>query len=186
MRGPADESEPDSVLVARFRRGDPDVFDLIVERYRRDVYRISYRMTGSHEEADDVAQETFLRAWGALRSFRGDSALKTWLFRIAMNLSINLGRSISTRRTQPLQGDPPVRVRPGAIPETEKELLDDEEARRLKRAVETLPPRQRQVVILHAFEEMAFGEIARVLDCPVGTAKANYFHAMNNLRKALA
>src|SRR5262245_55256323 len=100
MSLPADGSEPDGLLVARFRRGDREAFAGIVARYRRDIYRLSYRMTGNHQDADDVAQETFLRAYRALPRFRGDSALKTWLFRIALNLSINVGRSRASRRVE--------------------------------------------------------------------------------------
>jgi RNA polymerase sigma-70 factor (ECF subfamily) len=186
MSLPADATEPDTRLVERFKAGDRDAFDRIVLRYRKDVYRIAHRMTGNHEDADDVAQETFLRAYAALGAFRGDSALKTWLFRIAMNLSINVGRSKSSHRFE--ERDFGVMPDPHALegPAGERRLLEGEEAARVRGAVGGLPPRQKQVVLLRMYEELAFHEIAEVLDCPIGTAKANFFHAMNNLRKALA
>lgn len=186
MSLPADGTEPDTRLIERLKRGDRGAFDLLVARHRRDVYRIAYRMTGNHEDADDVAQETFLRAFRSVGAFRGEASLKTWLFRIAMNLAINIGRSRATRRTEAL--DPTAHGQSGASdpPAGERRLLAREEADRVRGAVASLPPRQKQVVLLRMYEEMPFHEIAEVLDCPIGTAKANFFHAMNNLRKALA
>lgn len=186
MSLPADGTDPDARLIERSKGGDREAFDRIVERYRRDVYRIAYRMTTNHEDADDVAQETFLRAYRALGSFRGDASLKTWLFRIAMNLSINVGRSHAGRVSEghDLEALPDARAIEG--PAGERRLLRSEEAARVRGAVAALPPRQKQVVLLRMYEELPFQEIAEVLDCPIGTAKANFFHAMNNLRKALA
>lgn len=186
MSLPADGTESDSRLIEEFRGGDRQAFDRLVERYRRDIYRIAYRMTGNHEDADDVAQETFLRAYRALGSFRGDASLKTWLFRIAMNLAINIGRSRSSHRTEDRDLDLMPEGSAHEGPAGEQRLLAREEAARVRGAVASLPPRQKQVVLLRMYEEMAFREIAWVLDCPIGTAKANFFHAMNNLRKALA
>src|SRR5262249_20103171 len=186
MSLPADGTDPDARLIERFKGGQREAFDRIVERYRRDVYRIAYRMTTNHEDADDVAQETFLRAYRALGSFRGDASLKTWLFRIAMNLSINVGRSRAGHRTE--ERDLEILPDTGGAegPAGERRLLRSEEAARVRGAVAALPPRQKQVVLLRMYEELSFQEIAEVLDCPIGTAKANFFHAMNNLRKALA
>ena len=187
MSLPADGTDPDARLIERFKHGDREAFDRIVVRYRKDVYRIAYRMTANHEDADDVAQETFVRAFRALGSFRGDASLKTWLFRIAMNLSVNVGRRRQSARTEVRDLDLlPQRSAGLAPPTDERRLLAAEEATRVRGAVAGLPPRQKQVVLLRMYEEMAFQEIAEVLDCPIGTAKANFFHAMNNLRKALA
>jgi RNA polymerase sigma-70 factor (ECF subfamily) len=186
MSLPADGNDLDARLIERFKGGDREAFDRIVGRYRRDVYRIAYRMTSNHEDADDVAQETFLRAYGALGSFRGDASLKTWLFRIAMNLSINVGRSRAGRRTEERDLDVLPDAKASEGPTGERRLLAGEEAARVRGAVASLPPRQKQVVLLRMYEELSFHEIAEVLECPIGTAKANFFHAMKNLRKALA
>ena len=185
---PADGTDPDDTdgrLIERFKGGDREAFDRIVMRYRKDVYRVAYRMTGNHEDADDVAQETFVRAFRALSTFRGDAALKTWLFRIAMNLSINVGRHRQTARAEEHDLDQLEDRRTGSAFPGEG-LFAAERAARVRAAVGALPPRQKQVVLLRMYEEMAFQEIADVLECPIGTAKANFFHAMNNLRKALA
>jgi len=186
MSLPAHGTDPDSRLIERFKAGDREAFDRIVDRYRRDVYRIAYRMTANHEDADDVSQETFLRAYKALDSFRGDASLKTWLFRIAMNLSINVGRARAGHRTEERDLDVMPDPRGAEGPAAEGRLILGEEATRVRGAVASLPPRQKQVVLLRMYEEMPFQEISEVLDCPIGTAKANFFHAMNNLRKALA
>lgn len=185
MSLPEDESEPDQGLVERFRRGDREAFNRIVARYRRDVYRIARRMTGSHEDADDVAQDTFVRAFGALGTFRGESTLKTWLCRIALNLAINVGRSRSSHRTEDKDFDRISDGDPKSVPAGERALLREEEDQRVRGAIGRLADRQRQVVVLRIYEEMKFHEIADLLDCPIGTVKANFFHAMNNLRKTL-
>ena len=189
MSLPADGTDSDARLIERLKRGDREAFDGIVLRYRKDVYRIAFRMTANHDDADDVAQETFVRAYRALGSFRGDASLKTWLFRIAMNLSINVGRRRQSSRTEERDLDRmPAPPATPASPDAggERRLIAGEEAARVRAAVGSLPPRQRQVVLLRMYEELAFHEIAEVLECPIGTAKANFFHAMNNLRKALA
>ena len=185
MAVPENESERDLSLVERFRRGDRGAFDRIVAKYRRDVYRVARRMTGNHEDADDVSQETFLRAYKALSGFRGDASLKTWLFRIAVNLSINAGRSKSIRRES--DEDPELEYDAQRHGPSAGEILLErgEEELRVRRAVDHLPPRQRQVVILRIYEELKFQEIADLLEAPIGTVKANFFHAMNNLRKTL-
>ena len=112
--------------------------------------------------------------------------MRTWLFRIALNLSINVGRARSARALQARDVDAAAVGGGSEDPESESRLLEDERASLVRRAVRSLPPRQRQVVILRMYEELQFNEIASVLECPIGTAKANFFHAMNNLRKALA
>ena len=94
----SDTSPADDELIARFLAGEEAAFDLVVQRYRKDIYRIAWRITGNHAEADDLAQETFCRAFTGLRDFRGEASLKTWLSRIATNLSLNLVQSARIAR----------------------------------------------------------------------------------------
>jgi RNA polymerase sigma-70 factor (ECF subfamily) len=178
--------ETDLLLVERFQRGDQRAFDEIVVRHRRDVYRIARRVAGSHEDADDVTQETFFRAYRSLAAFRGESALKTWLFRIALNLAINLGRSRAAHPSETRDFERMPARGAGESEGGEAGLARGETERRVRDAIDRLAPRQRQVVILRIYEELKFGEIAELLECPVGTVKANFFHAMNNLRRRLA
>jgi RNA polymerase sigma-70 factor (ECF subfamily) len=183
--------EPDGVLIERFRRGESEAFDAIVARYRRDIYRIAFRMAGTHDDADDIAQETFLRAYRALPSFRGDSALRTWLYRIALNLAINATRSVASRRAgERALAEEEKHASAGhersVEPDGDRRLVARERADRVREAVRSLPPKQRQVVVLRMYEELQFNEIAELVGSPIGTVKANFFHAMNNLRKVLA
>ena len=178
----------DDELVRRFRQGDQEAFDLLVLRHRKDIYRIAYRITGNHAEADDLAQETFCRAWPALHEFRGDSTLRTWLCRIVSNLSLNVVQSARVTRRDPeaietldLAGDPATRQPPVGL----DDLVRRERNERVRRAVETLPRRQKMTLILRAFEGLQYKEIAKVMGCTTGTAKANFFHAVACLKREL-
>lgn len=176
----------DDELVRRFRDGEEAAFDTLVLRYRMEVYRIAYRITGDHAEADDLAQETFCRAYTALAGFRGEASLRTWLSRIVSNLSLNVVQSARVSRREDvtveslaLAGAPATVESPaGAEP-----LLARERSERLRRGIEALPARQRLTVILRSFEGLPYREIARRMGCTTGTAKANFFHAMAALRR---
>jgi len=171
----------DADILGRIRGGDETAFDDLTRLYQRDVYRLAWRLTGDAAEADDIAQETFLRAYRALPGFRGESALKTWLLRIASNLSLNLIQSARLAR----RGEAEIDEQPAAQVGGEEILVEQERARRLGSAVRTLPPRQRATLVLRVDAEMKFKEIARVMGCTTGTAKANFFHAVQALKRAL-
>lgn len=181
--------QSDDELVRRFATGETAAFDELVRRYQREVYRIAWRFTRNHGEADDLAQETFCRAFTGLKGFRGESSVRTWLFRIVSNLSLNAIRSARwTRReateieTLAEQGSPEAVVPPVGA----DDLIRRERHEELARAVEKLPPKQKATLILRAWEGLAYREIARIMDCTAGTAKANFFHAMTFLRKELS
>jgi RNA polymerase sigma-70 factor (ECF subfamily) len=140
------------------------------------VYRVARRMSGSHEEADDLSQEAFLRAYRSLPRFRGESMFRTWVVRIVLNLALN--RRPRHRSPVPLE-----QVGPGlaSAPEAFEATLRDQ----VRRAVLTLPPRQRQVLLLKAYEGLKFVEIAEMAGMSVGTAKATFFQAVRGLRGRL-
>jgi RNA polymerase sigma-70 factor, ECF subfamily len=171
----------DRALVEACLAGRREAFDEIVVRHRRAVYRLCYRFVGNHEDATDLTQETFLRAYRALRSFKGDSAVGTWLHRIAVNLSLNAvaGRArraeISEERAEPAASDPDGLSRAVAA----------ERASRVRAAIGRLPPRQRATLVLRVYQEMPHQEIAELLGSSVGAVKANFFHALNNLKRLL-
>jgi RNA polymerase sigma-70 factor (ECF subfamily) len=171
----ADERE----AVAACQRGEREAFDLLVERYQRDVYRLCYRYVNHHDDAHDVAQEVFIRAYKAIGRFRGDSAFSTWLYRIAVNACLNFR---AARR-------PPSEELPETMPDKGtpalERLVRDERARRVRDAVTTLPERQRATLILKIYHDLSHEEVARILGSTVGTVKANLFHALANLRKRL-
>ncbi len=170
---------PDARLLERHRSGDPGAFEAIVREHRRAVYQLARRYTRDHAAADEAAQETFVRAWRALDGFRGESAIRTWLFRIA----INVLRSAAVR---PGARDEAIDAVPEAADPAEgadEALRRGEDGRRIREAVAALPPRQRDVVILKAFSEMTYEEVARALGLTEGAVKAHFHQAVHNLRR---
>lgn len=178
MAATPDLSAKDRELVLRFQSGDESAFDRLVEVHRRETYRLAYRLLGNHADADDLAQDAFLRAYRSLKRFRGDSSFRTWLTRIVLNLATDRRRERAFRRMVPLEQAPAggAETGPNGLPAAcpGGEILE--------KAVRQLPPRQRETLILRIFQEMRFQEIAKVMGCTVGTAKANFFHALKGLR----
>jgi|SRR6516164_4188302 len=167
-------------LVQACLEGQPGAFDLIVERHRRAVYQLCYRIVGNHEDASDLSQDVFLRAFRGLRSFRGHSSLSTWLYRIAVNVCLN--RLGARNVPEPIDDRQFVDDRAESAAER---LLRRERASRLRRAIARLPRKQRLTVVLRAFHEMSHQQIAEVLGSSVGAVKANFFHALGNLKRIL-
>jgi RNA polymerase sigma-70 factor (ECF subfamily) len=165
--------------IAACQRGDREAFDRLVERYQRDVYRLCYRYVGGHEDANDLAQEVFLRAWRSIGRFRGDSAFSTWLYRIGVNACLN-HRALKRVPTQELPEALPDPAR-GAL--ARAEAADD--ARRVRAAVDRLPEKQRATVILKIYHDLSHEEVASILGSSVGTVKSNLFHALGNLKRLL-
>jgi len=166
-------------LVQACQRGDREAFDRLVERYQRPVYHLCYRYTGGHEDANDLAQEAFLRAWRSIGRFRGDSAFSTWLYRIAVNACLNhrAARRPQTQELTETLPDPSI----GALSRVEGE----EEARRVRVAIAQLPEKQRATLILKVYHDLSHEEVAQALGSSVGTVKSNLFHALANLRRRL-
>lgn len=177
------EAPGDTELVARARTGDLEAFDLLVTRHRRAAYRIAWRMTGRHQDADDLSQEAFLRAWKGLRAFRGECSFATWLTRIVMNLASS-GR-LARRSLVPLETSAPFQGRDVAAgapgPSADEQVLRDE----IRSAVGRLSPRQRRVLVLKVYEGWTFAEIGQDMRIAVGTAKATFFQAIQSLRGRL-
>jgi len=179
----ADLSEP--ALVEACLAGRPGAFDLIVERHRRTIYQLCYRFVGNHEDASDLSQDVFLRAFRGLHRFRGQSTLATWLYRIGVNVCLNrvsvqttLDRATASFDEQPIADE---------RSESASDLvLREERAVRVRAAIVQLPRKQRATLILRAYHEMTHQEIADVLGSSVGAVKANFFHALGNLKKLLS
>jgi RNA polymerase sigma-70 factor (ECF subfamily) len=172
--------DDDRQAVEACRRGDREAFDRLVERYQRDIYRLCYRYLNNHEDANDAAQEVFLRAYRAIGRFRGDSAFSTWLYRIAVNTCLNF-RAARKPAGDELQPETVVDPRPGA----QWKVETDERSRRVREAVSRLPEKQRATVILKVYHDLTHEEVAGILGATVGTVKANLFHALGNLKKTL-
>ena len=184
---PADAQLADldeTALVRACLAGRAGAFDLIVERHRRPIYQLCYRFVGNHEDASDLSQDVFLRAYRGLHRFRGQSSLATWLYRIAVNVSLN---KVSSKAPLAQASDP---VDEQLFVDTRQEsasdrLLRQERGARLRRAIAQLPRKQRLTIVLRAFHDMSHQEIADVLGSSVGAVKANFFHAMANLKRML-
>jgi len=176
----------DAELVDAALAGDRDAFDVIVERHRRHVYQLCYRFVGNHEDASDLAQDVFVRAYRGLTKFRGQSSLGTWLYRIGVNVCLN---RLGTKTPKPEAIEPlflanDERVASQAESAAEA-LLRGERARRVRAAIARLPKKQRATLILRVYHELPHEQIAGILGSSVGAVKANFFHAMNNLKKLL-
>jgi RNA polymerase sigma-70 factor (ECF subfamily) len=172
-----DETE----LVSACLSGRPGAFDLIVERNRRSVYQLCYRFVGNHEDASDLTQDVFLRAYRGLSKFRGQSSLSTWLYRIGVNVCLNRVTS-KAPPSEPIESWHDVATHEDPVSD---QMIRDERAASVRRAVASLPQKQRAALILRVYHEMSHQEIAAALGSSVGAAKANVFHALQNLKRLL-
>jgi RNA polymerase sigma-70 factor (ECF subfamily) len=171
-------------LIAACLAQRSGAFDLVVERHRRAVYQLCYRFVGNHEDASDLSQDVFLRAYRGMRSFRGQSTLATWLYRIGVNVCLNRVSAKSTlgTLTEPIAERQFIDLR---VESPSQLMLKDERAARVRAAIAQLPRKQRATLILRTYHEMSHQEIADVLGGTVGAVKANFFHALRNLKKLL-
>ena len=179
----------DEELVARSIRGDADSFNELILRWERPIYALAYRTIGREEDARDVCQETFLRAFRALPGFRGQAKFSSWLYRIALNLCRDWIRR--ERRAPIVQPPEDVDVMELAAASEPSESIEDLVARKdLSRAVERamalLPDEQRTAIVLKEYHGLTFQEIAELLGCPLSTVKTRLYQGLTVLRRELA
>jgi len=172
--------QPDFEVVQRVLAGETAAFDVLVRQYQQEIYRLAYRMTRSAEDARDLAQEAFIQAYRSLASFRGQSRFSTWLYRIAMNLCLTHLKSVARRDPAEVDGNLADQRADSLMT-----LLTNERDRALAEAIEALPPQQKATLTLRVHQGLSHKEIAEVLDCSQGTAKANYYHAVRSLQRKL-
>lgn len=175
----AELAEADLVQACLAGRGE--AFDLIVERHRRSIYQLCYRFVGNHEDASDLSQDVFLRAYRGLRTFRGQSSLATWLHRIGVNVCLNRV-SVKTPPRESIDERQHIDTRSESPSER---ILKEERAVRVRAAIAGLPRKQRATLVLRMYHDMSHQEIAGILGSSVGAVKANFFHALGNLKKLL-
>jgi RNA polymerase sigma-70 factor (ECF subfamily) len=178
---PGLQDADDGAILRAVVAGDRDAFSLIVERHRRAVYQLCYRYVAHHEDASDLAQEVFLRAYRGLARFKGQASFKTWLYRIAVNVCLNRV-AVRPRETEPVEEGRDVDPR---APDPAAAVQREETRRRVRSAIARLPKRQRAVLLLRVYQELPHQEIAAILGGSTGAVKANFFHALGNLRKLL-
>jgi len=191
LNGDGRLDEPvDQELVRRVQNGDKKAFDLLVLRYQHKIIQLISRYIKDSGEAQDIAQESFIKAYRALPRFRGDSAFYTWLYRIAINTAKNhlVARSrrpsdneIDVQDAEQFEGAD--RLKEHATPELL--LLSDEIATTIKLAIEELPEELRTAISLREFEGMSYEEIAQTMVCPVGTVRSRIFRAREAIDKKL-
>lgn len=174
-------------ILTRARRGETAAFEELVRLYEKRVYAVALRSSGNPEDAADIVQEVFLRAWRSIESFRGDSGFSTWLFRITMNLCVDHARHKHAQpQTQPIVTDDETE-RPLPDPAlTPEEHLDNRElGRELAAALEEISEEHRRIVLLRDVSGMSYTEIAEVLEISEGTVKSRLSRARIALRKVL-
>jgi RNA polymerase sigma-70 factor, ECF subfamily len=186
------EDTGDLGLVQRVQRGDKTAFDLLVRKYQHKVVKLVTRYMRDQADAEDVAQEAFIKAYRAIPQFRGDSAFYTWLYRIAINTAKN---AIVSRDRSPIDFDldlqnieesNSMQLRL-ADAETPESLLQTEEIREtVNRAIEALPEDLRTAIVLRELEGLSYEDIAQAMDCPVGTVRSRIFRAREAIDKRLS
>ena len=180
-------AEADALLIDRVKQGDMRAFEMLVVKYQRRIERLIGRMVRDTDLVQDIAQETFIRAYRALHQFRGEAQFYTWLYRIAVNTAkkalVDMKRdpTVSEAALRPSSEDEDETYRPGNEPTSdetpESVMAANEIASAVEAAMEALPAELRQAVTLREIEGMSYEEIAEVMDCPIGTVRSRIFRA---------
>lgn len=183
---------PDAVLVGRAREGDYASYEELIRRHQRKIYALVYNMTSNKEDAEDMVQDVFVKAFASLKNFKGDSSFYTWVYRIAVNRTINF---LKKRKRNPdlslddmdqaIERDPAyVELRARESPVRDAGL--SELQKKLNEALQTLSEKHRTVVVLHDIQGVPHEEIARMIGCSEGTVRSRLFYARQHLQRELA
>jgi RNA polymerase sigma-70 factor (ECF subfamily) len=186
----------DLTLVKRVRSGDQRAFKLLVERYQRKVYAVALGMLKDKEEAMDVSQEAFVKVYKYLDHFKGDSSFYTWLYRITVNICIDVMRRKGSAGGDPVEFDESVdndlsEARIGALgsrlgTNPQKSALRRELAEKIQEALAAVPEKHRAILLLREIEGMSYEDLSRTLDIPKGTVMSRLFHARAKVQKILS
>ncbi len=184
------EKNVDQALIERVQKGDKRAFDLLVQKYQSRIQKLIARFVRNPADVQDVAQDTFIKAYRALDNFRGDSAFYTWLYRIAINTAKNHlvavsrknpGYSVDVQEVEKF--DPSQWLKEYATPE--REMLASEIQMTVNNAMESLPPDLREAISLREMEGLSYEDIAQVMDCPIGTVRSRIFRAREAIDEKL-
>ena len=190
--GPTLTPEQIQGLVRRARAGDSAAFEQLIDCYKHRIYNYVLRMVGDPDTAEDIAQETFIRAYSSLASFRGASSVQTWLYRIASNLAIDTMRRRKYRYNS-FSLDEPLTTSDTEVsrdiedegPGPERQLQTRQLQQKVTDAIARLSPKLRTVTILYELQGMSYEEIAEIVGAPLGTIKSRLFNAREQLRELL-
>jgi len=187
----------DAEVIARFQNGDRHVFDILVERYSGKAFQVAYGVLGNREDAEEVAQDAFMRIHRALPSFRGDSEFTTWMYRIALNLARNKYRWNKSRGSQKnISMDAPIENAesdnggvtfdvPSLKPQPDEQVAFDELGHNISAELEKLPDLYREALVMRNMDDMNYEQIATLLGCKLGTIKSRIARARDELRRRL-
>ena len=183
---------PDTELVSRARENDMAAYDELIRRYQERVYATVYHMTSNHDDANDLVQESFIKGFRALKSFKGDSSFYTWIYRIAVNRTINFLKKRGRRSFLSLNDlDSNVENNPELVslvsentPRRDAGLTELQE--KLNEAMQKLSEPHRMVVVLHDIQGLSHDEISGIMECNVGTVRSRLFYARQQLQAHLA
>ncbi len=173
----------DQQLLDEFLGGNERSFNELVYRYRERVYWVARRMVIDHDETDDIVQEVFIKLYQSAKEFRGESSLYTWLYRVTVNASLNALRRKKVREYLAL--DEETAQYESDTPRPDELFEENEQRAEIEKAIALLPGKQHAVFVLRYYEEKSYEEIAKILKTSVGGLKANYFHAVKKIGKAI-
>jgi RNA polymerase sigma-70 factor (ECF subfamily) len=186
------ESGPDDrTLVERCQAGELEAYEILVGRYRQRVYSLAYGMLRNEQDATDLSQETFVKAWQAIRGFKKNASFYTWLYRITTNLCIDFVRKRDRRPTVPYEeavdpdSDVDVEIAPSNQPLPSEEVRRKELREQIDVALQELSPEHRVVIQLREYEGLDYAEIAKAVGCQIGTVMSRLHYARKHLQKLL-
>lgn len=190
MAGGLNKKVPDEQLITRALTGDQKAYELLLVRHRKAIFHVVTKIVRNKEEAQDLVQETFMKAFNALASYRSEYRFSTWLYKIAANCAIDFVRK---KKIEALSLDRPIETKDGQVEielpdrtwDPERDLVRKQKLRSIDEAIESLPDKYREVIIYRHKDDMSYEEIAGVLETPVGTVKARIFRARELLKKKL-
>jgi RNA polymerase sigma-70 factor (ECF subfamily) len=187
IEGQAPFSETsDDELILKAQEGEARAYDVLVRRYQRKIYFLAYRMVKGHDAADDIAQETFINAYFAIKSFKVGYSFFTWLYRICMNLSINY---LKRKKFVIPESQFEEEVSPLEREATKTDPSDDYASKEIKakieKALDSLPPKFKTVLVLRLYEDLSYEEIAKTLKISVGTVMSRLFRARERMQEML-
>jgi RNA polymerase sigma-70 factor (ECF subfamily) len=192
-QNPSDAVEPsDAELVKRCQEGDSSAYNELVTRYRNKAFTMVFGMVQNEQDAWDLAQEGFLKAWRSIHRFKGESSFYTWLYRIMTNVTIDSlrrkgihGETEFDDRIAPATVDPGSRTTPSSVPLPHKKLEQIEIRQRIDDAISKLSPEHRAVIVMKEIEDLQYSEIAEILGCSIGTVMSRLFYARKKMQSLL-